>query len=380
MAASDSSHLSGTRHSPSGPHSIPTLAGSTNDASTQRRFKRRDSISDMVSRYEAMSVVSPVSGNAGSIKSGSASSKPKLMVRTKTAGSRAKISLPRNLASTSRDGDGTSTPQSSRLRTSVAKTASASGDSAGSGTHQVTRLKSSVPNLASASARGESVVLKSGTSQPTNEGHVVSYTKALWDYKASDENPYEISFQKGEQLEVLDSSNKWWHVRKAAGTTGEAPSNYLQSISSDGDGSRSPQGSGLSKLVTNLTPRSSDSGGSGTHQVTRSGSSAEILASASARGESMPLKSGASQSTSKRHDFFHAKALYNYKASDEDPNEISLHKGERLEVLELSGNRWIVEKADSTTGSKRSIHPFVCMYTIARLIHAPQLLRRTTSN
>ena len=66
---------------------------------------------------------------------------------------------------------------------------------------------------------------------------------------ANSEDPTEISFAKGEILDVVDKQGKWWQSRRADGSTGSrfllhyslfislsysssavAPSNYLQII------------------------------------------------------------------------------------------------------------------------------------------------------
>lgn len=54
--------------------------------------------------------------------------------------------------------------------------------------------------------------------------------KAQYAYTASAEDPSELSFAKGEVLDVLDKQGKWWQAKKSDGTTGIAPSNYLQII------------------------------------------------------------------------------------------------------------------------------------------------------
>ncbi|KAL5519556.1 SHO1 [Sanghuangporus vaninii] len=54
--------------------------------------------------------------------------------------------------------------------------------------------------------------------------------KALYAYTASPDDPNEISFTKGEILEIIDKQGKWWQAKKEDGTVGIAPSNYLQII------------------------------------------------------------------------------------------------------------------------------------------------------
>ncbi|KAI0248344.1 hypothetical protein BJV78DRAFT_1284863 [Lactifluus subvellereus] len=54
--------------------------------------------------------------------------------------------------------------------------------------------------------------------------------KALYAYTASPDDPNEISFSKGEILDIIDKNGKWWQARKEDGNLGIAPSNYLQII------------------------------------------------------------------------------------------------------------------------------------------------------
>ncbi|CAG8523513.1 14870_t:CDS:2 [Cetraspora pellucida] len=51
--------------------------------------------------------------------------------------------------------------------------------------------------------------------------------KALYDYQASLEDQTELSFTKGEILDIVDNKGKWWQAKKADGTVGIAPSNYV---------------------------------------------------------------------------------------------------------------------------------------------------------
>ncbi|KAI9488796.1 hypothetical protein BDB00DRAFT_846604 [Zychaea mexicana] len=51
--------------------------------------------------------------------------------------------------------------------------------------------------------------------------------EALHDYSASTDDPSELSFRKGEILEVVERKGNWWQARKADGSMGIIPSNYF---------------------------------------------------------------------------------------------------------------------------------------------------------
>ena len=45
---------------------------------------------------------------------------------------------------------------------------------------------------------------------------------------ASPDDPNEISFAKGELLDILDKNGKWWQARKADGTVGSGSPRFSQ--------------------------------------------------------------------------------------------------------------------------------------------------------
>ncbi|ORZ05418.1 hypothetical protein BCR42DRAFT_428261 [Absidia repens] len=51
--------------------------------------------------------------------------------------------------------------------------------------------------------------------------------EALHEYRANPEDPSELSFDRGDILEIVDRRGNWWQARKTDGTTGIIPSNYF---------------------------------------------------------------------------------------------------------------------------------------------------------
>jgi len=52
----------------------------------------------------------------------------------------------------------------------------------------------------------------------------------MYAYSASPDDPNEVSFAKGDMLDVIDGTGKWFQVRAPNGQTGVSPSLYLSSM------------------------------------------------------------------------------------------------------------------------------------------------------
>ncbi|KAL0079005.1 hypothetical protein F4703DRAFT_1760583 [Phycomyces blakesleeanus] len=69
--------------------------------------------------------------------------------------------------------------------------------------------------------------ISSGNAPPTPSREGISQAKALHGYTGSPEDPNELSFEKGESLEIIDRSGNWWRAKKHDGSEGIVPSNYF---------------------------------------------------------------------------------------------------------------------------------------------------------
>ena len=60
---------------------------------------------------------------------------------------------------------------------------------------------------------------------------VLFSVRTLYEYKG--EMPEDLTFRKGEELSVSDTSGQWWLASKSDGTTGYIPSNMVEIIAKD---------------------------------------------------------------------------------------------------------------------------------------------------
>ena len=98
-------------------------------------------------------------------------------------------------------------------------------NTSGSANESLTTIHESAPSIIS-------ITDKQNSKAPDAAAPVLCRAKALFSYQANPEDPTEISFTKGDVLDVLENKGKWWHTRKTnpdgSIESGIAPSNYLQ--------------------------------------------------------------------------------------------------------------------------------------------------------
>lgn len=55
---------------------------------------------------------------------------------------------------------------------------------------------------------------------PSESSPYIADFRAMYAYQADPADPNEVSFNKGDMLEVLDNTGKWFQVKTQAGQTG----------------------------------------------------------------------------------------------------------------------------------------------------------------
>ncbi|KAN0135236.1 hypothetical protein V8E53_007127 [Lactarius tabidus] len=153
-------------------------------------------------------------------------------------------------------------------------------------------------------------------------GNPVLYTRtqyqykarARWAYTAALEDPNELSFSKGDILDIVDKTGKWWQAETKDGARGIIPSNYVRIV----DRQQLAKSSNVQ-----ITERQ------------QSATSSYLSSSVSDLANPPPGT---------------ARALYAYTADPHDPHEISFSKGEILDIIDNSGKWWQARKEDGTLG------------------------------
>ncbi|KAJ6542618.1 hypothetical protein B0H19DRAFT_303932 [Mycena capillaripes] len=195
-----------------------------------------------------------------------------------------------------------------------------------------------------------------GLRKSVGEGSRSSYrskVKARKDFTADPDDPDEISFSKGEILDVVDRQGKWWLVQNSDGSVGIAPSDYFSLLDVD------------DRQIENLPNRSS--GGTsvyldGTAESGRSFSQEEIFEvvekqlewwkAPKPQGSGGALSSDYSSVSGFDPETFQCKAqaLYSYTADTNDPRELSFKQGEILDIGDRRADWWPARNAKGLVG------------------------------
>ncbi|EDR06234.1 uncharacterized protein LACBIDRAFT_329072 [Laccaria bicolor S238N-H82] len=161
----------------------------------------------------------------------------------------------------------------------------------------------------------------------------VKQAQALYAYKASPDDPNELSFKKGDIFDIIDSSGKWWEVEAADGSTGIVPSNFVQRYhrvrKSKSPTRRSPErpidiqhGDGKVSPIKGGEPDFLEDDWWEVRMVNNlMDASATFLQKAGCVG-------------------LRAEALYDYRTTRNQPEELSFKKGDTFDVLDNSGRWW----------------------------------------
>ncbi|KAJ7669236.1 hypothetical protein DFH06DRAFT_1321266 [Mycena polygramma] len=220
---------------------------------------------------------------------------------------------------------------------------------------------------------------------------------ALYDYTADPADPMEISFNKGDILDIIDQEGKWWCVMKQDGIVGIAPSNYLRdgrkytyTIAATAVDDYTADKADKNEICLNkgealeildrqgkwwqVRKLSNGKVGYAPAQVIREkipakdrmtlgkSFSAEIGGIFNASLLWQMARAEESNCLGVRPDLYEntidsdigynykATARFHYNANPTDPNEVSFRKGDVMQVAHKQGRWWLVKKEDGTTG------------------------------
>ncbi|KAF0520409.1 hypothetical protein F8M41_016340 [Gigaspora margarita] len=152
---------------------------------------------------------------------------------------------------------------------------------------------------------------------------------ALYDYRGRQEYRTELSFAKGEYLDIASKKGSWWKARKADGTTGFVPNNYNFRVDVN-----------PFKDFNNF------------NQIYEQNEQKSDFIVNKINPFNINYEQKEQNSDTRVHDGYKykAKALYDYYGSPEDPTELSFVKGEYLDIANKEFKWWNARKADGTTG------------------------------